>query len=195
MKADLYAFDINILEDGHDYKAEERHVLFLVRGWINRNPHLFKGALVVGIEKQMKGRFKLVAIAIAATLAEKGIPVRDIAPKSVRSYFGHSGTSYQERKKLSLTVNLMSEEHKILCRRQFNGGKLKKKEDSEKVDAYEAAIIAMYLRSHYKKVIKPLDIKRRTKRIGIQHEIAMKNVPMIDPVEVKAHQVKRRKKS
>lgn len=163
--ARLMSIDLLVDPDnGLLVQMEERITELLASRVVDELGFYLERAIWVGIEKQMKRRFQVLAEVLRTIINERygGICV-DVAPQSVRAFFGIRGTNYDQRKDKSgmLVQRFLDHADFFACQVAFN----KRKDGQNHVDTYEALLIALWLAAHRATMTKPRPVyKRVTKR-------------------------------
>lgn len=156
--ARLMSVDLLVDRDGRLRRMEERGTEAIV-GEVMEELHAYlRRAVWVGIEKQMKRRFIVLATSLLATInATHGNKCVWVAPQSVRAHFGIRGSSYEDRKAKSalLARRMLSRDDFRLCERAFNT----RGDGANHVDAYEAFLIAKWLEAHQAKIVCPAPLR------------------------------------
>jgi len=165
MKARLEILNLNVMYDDEmnlvKVPYSEKHVDWQMDRLIERYDTILRVTKIVGIEKQMRRRYILMAMILRIKLQERygkdGLIVIETSPKSVRALFGISaGGRYAigKQKSYKLMKRFLNEHDLNRCKEVFvkprslrtskNIHKLKNKK-KHFVDAYEALIIALAL--------------------------------------------------
>lgn len=163
--ADFYCFDLRVF-GGAVAELEEGHLVSVVRDFCKDWSELWENCLVIGIEKQMSTRYKIIATIFHTYFRGIDIETRDVHARSWRKHHDVEGNGlpYEHRKKLSLTAPIMDHRDLIKLRRKFNADNLMNHQLREHTDAFEAALIALHAYENFDSIMEPKKIKIKKKQ-------------------------------